>query len=188
MSNFTKSVIYSTAVLAVGLVGIMAISSQRDGQAGVASLEPAAGESDMGIDFSKLAEDGAEQAGIEPAAGNAGNAAQSEMDEALQAVEGELVDQSDSVSEDLSSTGSSDAPSPEEGIEAELSETSDSGESADDVKSIQAIEDALSEKVEAAKEIEPAAGANDASDIVEKIKEQATDEADDTARELGLEE
>lgn len=50
MSNFTKSIIYSVAVLAVGIIGVMAVYD-KDIHA-PAGIEPAAGDSDLGLDFS----------------------------------------------------------------------------------------------------------------------------------------
>lgn len=44
MSNFTKSIVYSAAVLAVGLIAIFAIYNNMADQPGVSGLEPAAGE------------------------------------------------------------------------------------------------------------------------------------------------
>lgn len=53
MNNFTKSILYSTTVLAAGLVAIFAIYDgvTKDAGVQVAAVEPAAGESDFGIQF-----------------------------------------------------------------------------------------------------------------------------------------
>lgn len=53
MSNFTKSILYSTTVLAVGLVAIFSIYDNvtTSNSAKVAAIEPAAGESDLGIAY-----------------------------------------------------------------------------------------------------------------------------------------
>jgi hypothetical protein len=48
MSNFTKSIVYSAAVLAVGLIAIFAIYNNMAGQSGVGDIEPAAGEQVFG--------------------------------------------------------------------------------------------------------------------------------------------
>lgn len=75
MNNFTKSILYSTTVLAVGLVAIFAIYDNvtQNQSTAVAEIASAAGESDFGIQFD--AETGAltpepqEIAEIAPAAG-----------------------------------------------------------------------------------------------------------------------
>lgn len=90
MSNFTKSVIYSTAVLAIGLVGIMAISGQRDDQGAIAGLEPAAGESSIGVDLSKGLSEGGEQADASASEESAVPAPGS-MAAELEAVEEEVI-------------------------------------------------------------------------------------------------
>ena len=54
MKNFTKSVFYSTTVLAVGVVGIFTIYNNvttTGDAASVASISPASGQSDIGINF-----------------------------------------------------------------------------------------------------------------------------------------
>ncbi len=55
MNNFTKSVMYSTTVLAVGLVAMFAIYSNispNDGSSSIANISPAAGgASDLGVNF-----------------------------------------------------------------------------------------------------------------------------------------
>ncbi len=54
MSNFTKSILYSTTVLAAGLVAIFSIYNnvtKTDTAAAVANITPAAGQSDLGINF-----------------------------------------------------------------------------------------------------------------------------------------
>ena len=54
MSNFTKSVLYSTTVLAAGLIAIFSIynnvSTSKD-EISMANISPAAGESTLGINF-----------------------------------------------------------------------------------------------------------------------------------------
>ncbi len=60
MKNFSKSVLYSTAVLAVGLVGIFTIYNNvepsNDGIS-MASIAPASGQSDLGVNFGEALED-----------------------------------------------------------------------------------------------------------------------------------
>ncbi len=61
MNNFTKSVLYSAAVLVAGLVAISAIyNNTSPNGADFANMSPAAGnipESDIGIDFSHMIDD-----------------------------------------------------------------------------------------------------------------------------------
>ncbi|MGN7438249.1 MAG: hypothetical protein ACTHOO_06340 [Alcanivorax sp.] len=58
MSNFTKSIVYSTTVLAAGVVGIFAIYNVASTPPGsnVAEISPAAGTSSIGIDYSAAVE------------------------------------------------------------------------------------------------------------------------------------
>ncbi len=168
MSNFTKSVIYSTAVLAIGLVGIMAISSQRDGQPGVAGIEPAAGESDMGVDFSKDIPQGAAQADTAPAPASE---AQAEMNADIEAIEEEVIEKS-------STDEVSPAPSAEAAAEGAIA-----GEIAPAEAAIQG-EIAPAEAAGSAEDIAPASGLENAT---EELKDAAEKAAEDTAKELGLE-
>ncbi|MCL4679441.1 MAG: hypothetical protein KJ017_12700 [Alphaproteobacteria bacterium] len=168
MSNFTKSVIYSTAVLAIGLVGIMAISSQRDGQPGVAGIEPAAGESDMGVDFSKDIPQGAAQADTSPAPASE---AQAEMNADIEAIEEEVIEKS-------STDEVSPAPSAEAAAEGAIA-----GEIAPAEAAIQG-EIAPAEAAGSAEDIAPASGLENAT---EELKDAAEKAAEDTAKELGLE-
>ena len=112
-----KSVIYSTAVLAIGLGGVMAISGQRDGQE-AAVVEPAAGGSDMGIDFSKTMNEAGENiqniaAEASETAEGATSAAQDEMSKALESVDEEVENLAKPVNElagELPAEGAEAAP------------------------------------------------------------------------------
>ncbi len=57
MKNFTRSVLYSSTVLAAGLVAIFAIYSNvstfENGQS-IANISPAAGESSLGVNFGEV--------------------------------------------------------------------------------------------------------------------------------------
>lgn len=182
MSNFTKSVIYSTAVLAIGLVGIMAISNQRDGQPGVAGIEPAAGESDMGVDFSKDIPEGAAQAEAAPAPA-AASAEQADMNADLEAIEDETIEKkaSDEVAAPAEEGAEDAAAAPAADGTAEAA----SGEAApaEDAAAAPA-KDAAAEGADAAEEIAPASGLEGAT---EQVKDAAEKAAEDTAKELGLE-
>lgn len=100
MNNFTKSILYSTTVLAVGLVAIFAIYDNvtQNQIASVAEIAPAAGESDFGIRFD--AETGAltpEPEGVADVAPAAGEAITEET-----ATE-EAVTEEDSATEEVQS-------------------------------------------------------------------------------------
>ncbi|MCB1680586.1 MAG: hypothetical protein H6858_00655 [Rhodospirillales bacterium] len=178
MSNFTKSVIYSTAVLAIGLVGILAISGQREGQKpAVAGIEPAAGDSDMGLDFSKTMDEAGEniKAVASQASENAQGAVQaeqSEMEKDLEAVDEEVDDLSKSAGKLDEAAGGMPIPGDDDAA-SEISAES-STEAAPDAA---AIEPAAGEAIEEK--------ANEMKDKVMENVEKVKDSAED---DLGLEE
>lgn len=193
MSNFTKSVIYSTAVLAIGLVGIMAISGQRDGQeAAVAGIEPAAGDSDIGIDFSKTMNDaGADirdiATEVSQGADEAVSASQEEMNKALEAVD-EEVDNLGKPAADLSE-GTPEGivpPSNVESAESAPSEAAPANNEGVEKPQEKGKEAALGAAEDAAS-IQPAAG-DLAEEAVDQAEGKIMDKAQDAADDLGLEE
>lgn len=97
MSNFTKSILYSTTVLAVGLIAIFAIydvvSMQKQGGQAVTAIEPAAGDgtSQIGIDANAMSESLND---IRTSAGDTLEEAQeevAEMKEALESIENQDI-------------------------------------------------------------------------------------------------
>ena len=99
MSNFTKSIVYSTTVLAAGVVAIFAIynnvSTDTDGAA-VAGITPAAGTSTIGINFENVIDEAKTKATLaasdaKEAVGNAAEGAKETMDNVIGAEEGKSV-------------------------------------------------------------------------------------------------
>jgi len=127
MSNFTKSIVYSTTVLAAGVVGIFAIYnvSSTPNAGDVAGIEPAAGASTIGLDYSAAVEkaqdakDSVVEAGVatsEAIEGAVEDAAEmgSEMKETISA---EIEDAKDAMDE--ATTNATETPVIEEEAPAE---------------------------------------------------------------------
>tara|TARA_R110001592_G_scaffold79054_5_gene236786 strand:+ start:2007 stop:3068 length:1062 start_codon:yes stop_codon:yes gene_type:complete len=156
MSNFTKSIVYSTTVLAAGVVAIFAIynnvSTDTDGAA-VAGITPAAGTSTIGINFENVIDEAKTKATLaasdaKEAVGNAAEATGEAIEGATQAA-GEAI---------------SDAA---EGAK----ETMDNVIGAEEGKS---VGDVIGEKIDA---IEPAAAGSEATEKPADVKKEDTKEA-----------
>ena len=161
MSNFSKSILYSTTVLAVGLIAIFAIYdvvSTQKSSTGVAAIEPASGEgsSTAGIDADAMSNSLND---IRESAGNKLKEAKddvAEIKDALENVGNQNIVKTDSLTE--STSGVSDAE-------------------------LEATVEATEEKVET---IEPAAGALTES-ITEKgdaVIENAEDVSEDISNTI----
>lgn len=176
MSNFTKSILYSTTVLAAGLVAIFAIynnvTTSKDGTS-VASIAPASGENSLGVNFGETVNSisaGAAEA-MKSAGESVTDTAASAMETAKQATAtsadalnniatsaGEVVsDKVENIAEAIT-----DAVEPTENDAIEAVETATEGASKEAVE--EAIED-----------VKPATGEEVTTNIAEDSIEATTD-------------
>jgi methyl-accepting chemotaxis protein len=132
MSSFTKSIFYSGAVLAVGLIAIFAIYDNVAQDPGFAGIEPAAGEEET------LGETIANEAG------EFGDAVEETTGEALEAT-GEAIE---AAGEEMKETGEEMAEGAEEAAEAAEDAAEATEEAAEEI----------AEEDETASETEPASG------------------------------
>ncbi|MCK5384066.1 MAG: hypothetical protein KAJ29_00725 [Alphaproteobacteria bacterium] len=109
MSNFTRSILYSTSVLVVGLVAIFAIyndvANAPDG-ANVAQISPAAGISNLGITYD------AQDAGAQSLLDNISSDAQDVIEPVNDAMQ-KAIDEIDSTIDEMESGERADE---EEGV------------------------------------------------------------------------
>tara|TARA_B100001093_G_C26739599_1_gene976044 strand:+ start:309 stop:908 length:600 start_codon:yes stop_codon:yes gene_type:complete len=184
MSNFTKSIFYSTAVLAIGLIAIFAIYDMVAKPTGtlnnIAGIEPAAGgnKSDLGIDAETMSQSLDD---IKETAGNTITEVKEEVVEMKNALEkiqnepiiknnkpldyseaGEVVEFSDESS--IISTEGEEIPSLDTPVEKMSDETAE-----------------IQDSTPAVEDTEPAAGAEETT-IIENATE-AIENVTDTAEE-----
>lgn len=163
MSNFTRSILYSTTVLAAGLVAIFAIynnitaTGSMDATA-AADIAPAAGgSSDLGINF------GEDELAAENSEAGQDNVA---SDEAVQ-------ETAEALSTISTASGEGEEPAQSENTEAELKAVADEAG-----KAVAATEDALDAAADATVEA-TAEVTEEAAEAVEETAESVEESAED---------